>query len=382
MDYVIYKLMTLGCMLLCLSSVARAGTESDFSFIVQPYLINTACGNPIQNATFMIKNNEDVPIDITYITLERKDIFPPDLVAIDTGPLTTCKIGPPGVPGKGTCNINLIVDPSKGCSSNFISADVYRLLHVGINTWEKEVTADPIIFNYQTIGPPAPPTPEDSFAVLGCSVQNLGSISSIIGNIGYSCTSGSITDNYDVTDGTLYTNPLDPEVVAANTEFMTTYQTFIDNIPGCRPISEINSTPIQGLKSSYYCVTTDSASNAEAVIIERVITLSGPGNFVFFIDSKYDPSCFGGSGNAPCNLTIQSSAEFRYKDGASANNVYWIIGTGHKLLIASGAGLDGTVLSGGPISTDPTGPSASFIHGRLWSLDTITLYGDTVAIHF
>ncbi|MFI4955363.1 MAG: ice-binding family protein [Gammaproteobacteria bacterium] len=369
------KLFTTQCLLFCAIGIAQAHNADNFEFVTQPYYKNIVCGDPVQNATYTIKNNESVPIIITYINLTQDDPFPADLIQVDMGPLTTCKIGS-ALAGKAPCNINLVITPAACVPENF-SADVKRLLYVGINTWEKEIVSDLIFFKYR-IGPiPPPPTPADAFALLGEQVDNLGSVSSIIGSVGHTGNT-PITGNYTVTDGVFYTSPTDPVVITVNNDFLTIYNTFISNIEGCRPRTDLDAGDI--IQSSYYCLTSNSGQSY--VSVDGLITLSGPGDFVFFIDSV-PSTCFSNSApsSVPCDVKIGSNTRFIYTNGASPKNVYWIVGPGHEFFLASGAALDGTVLSGGNISSDVTGPNPSTVSGRLWSLQTITLYGDTVAIH-
>lgn len=376
MKTIIARLTLLCGTCFCLSAFAQTNPdENPIEFSVIPDVANISCDGAQTNAVFTVINTDKyATIIVTPKEIINYDDFPDNLVTIQpkntAGSLTTCD-DTYLKPGK-TCNINLIITPAS-CASSTLSGPIDRTLVVATGTQYKNPTAN-FKFAYSTLGP------ADDFAILGAQVYNNGSTSYVTGNIGHTGNS-NITGPFVVTDGQLYSSPTDPAVLNANQGFLTTYDNFIEDIAGCRLISDIVA-PLE-LQASYYCLTSNLGLGE--VGISEPIILSGNGYFVFFVDDGKG-NCFGASSahgeqsGAPCNLHFHSETAFIFKNGASPDKLFFLTGSG-DIEIESGVELKGAILSGQSISTSPNGPSpASVTDGHLWALDTITLYGDSVSI--
>ncbi len=372
------KKITLTSLLFCFASMANASWEPDVTLKLVSNIANINCGGASTNALFTVTNlEENNPILIYPADIINKDSFPDALVSVQPfdapGSLTTCPLDGhtklSGNPPHNTCNINLIITPAS-CTNGPIIGVIDRILEVGVSTLQVIATAK-FSFEYTTLGG------GDSFAILGAEVANKGSVSNVVGSIGHTDGSTPISGPFSVTNGQLYTSATDLNVINANNGFLAAYTQFIANKANCRIHTDIS--PPTELQASYYCLTSDSGLNE--VSVDGPIVLSGNGVFAFFVDDGKN-NCFPSpaSSSAPCNLHIKSETTFIYKNGATKDRVYWITGHGANIQVESGAELDGTVLSGGNITTSPNGPSPASVIGHLWSLEAITLYGDSVAI--
>lgn len=371
------KTVLLSPTLICFSTLALASIdENPIEFSVIPNIPNISCdGSPIDATYTVINQEEAATIIVTPKEIINHDDFPDNLVVIESASapdsLTTCD-NTYLKPGQ-TCNINLIIAP-ENCGSGTILGPIDRTLVVATGTQYKDPTA-PIKFAYTNLGA------GDGFAILGNEVHNQGSTSSVTGSVGHTGTT-AISGPFHVSEGQLYLSPTDPNVINANSAFLNSYQKFIDNKAKCRKHADI-SFPTE-LQASYYCLTSNQPF--DEVTIDGLIILSGKGDFVFFIDDGMDicfppPTESVPTSNAPCDLKIKSTTSFLYKNGASPDRVFWLTGRGNHIKMESGVELDGTLFSGGDITTSVEGPSPASVEGHLWALGTITLYGDSVAIH-
>lgn len=378
-------LVTLGSFFYCTHVMSQVTWEPDVGFIENPPISNIMCGDTPTNALYTLKNFEEVGIIIDHPDIIRFDNFPDSLVAIEEGGLTTCKFGSK-LAGGATCHINLLITPQT-CGLEPTAGPILRILHVAVDTLQVKALAG-IYFRYlrDIVFPPSPPPADKGFAVLGLNVSNTsGGIAQTDGSVG--CTGSDaasdpcVAGGYDIINGELYSYETSP-VTQAQTEYTNLYNTFqyYRTLSGCTLDSNLDDGDT--LNSGYYCLSNKDNTN---VTVDGLIYLRGDRDFVFFIDT-INPSCFTSSAPpleeySPCNLTFLSNTRFIYLDGASAANVYWVVGQGNTKLSVN-AVVDGTILSyAGPITGDPSGNTPALVNGSLWSNENnITLYGNTVAV--
>lgn len=429
MKNVVYQLMSLGCLSLGLVGAVQANIDepfcptaycSDVVFSPEPVAFrNVACGAAARSFTYTLKNNQP-----NSITLYDVKVIPHPGVPLDTsgvtivpaasGCLTTVTngIGNGVIPGNfATCTLTLTITPAACPGGQPVETPIARQLNIGVQSQQAGLLLN-LNSAVSVVG-----SGED-FAVLGGTVANnaLGAVQ-IIGDLG---STAAATGQFDIYDGVARTGA-DVFMAAAISDFSSAYTTLLARLTaaggGCEPYVG-NIAPGTVFYPGYYCLQQNPANNLASIVVGTQnavdpIVLVGDGtgkaNFYFFVDSRNvgatptGATC-GTAGNARCNLDISADTSFAYENGASPENVFWIMGNNTvvpvvnagQVYLRSNSEFDGTILMGSTnlpataITTSPSNPgggtSPTLVRGSLWAsaaslpnTGNIQLYGNTVS---
>ncbi|MFA6038302.1 MAG: hypothetical protein WC748_09320 [Legionellales bacterium] len=350
-------------------SFANCDEGDDVTFVALPDIRHIACEGPARNATYTLQNCEPAALTVTQVKMSSYDNYAYDLITVDNGPLTTCQ----GViSAYGQCNINLIIKPS-ACTTGPINGNINRLLSMRIGSQQGELTT-PVQTVYTTLGA------GDYFALVGSDLTNDDGYgaAAISGDTGF--TDMGYTGSFLVSNGTQYLSPTAPEVMAANGDFLATFQMFTRiYFPACDRRGSLKDGDV--LTPGYRCLFNTN-DNSGIVDVSGKITFKGTGRYLFFVDPLNTPTCGTTSPRIQCHLNINPDAHFEFLDGASLKDVYWIVGhngSAPALTLYSGAYFAGNVLSIGRIISINDNNRGSTV-GHLWSYSPIGLVGNSISI--
>lgn len=356
-------------LILFMSSSYSFANNDDVYFVVLPDIRNIACEGPTRNATYTLQNRQPAGLRLENFEIINYDNFPANLITVDTGHLTTCQ----GIiPGFGQCNINLVITPG-ACTAGPINGNIDRLLSLYVGSQQGDLTT-PVQTAYSTLGA------GDYFALMGSDLTNddgYGGVT-ISGDTGF--TEMGYTGTFLVINGTQYLSPTTPDVMAAQGDFLATFQMFSRiYFPACLRRGPLKDGDI--LTPGYYCLTNTN-DNTGTVNVSGKISFKGSGRYVFFVDPLNTPTCGTTSPRIQCHLNINTDVHFEFLDGASLKDVYWIVGhngSAPALTLYSGAYFAGNVLSIGKITSINDNNRGSTV-GHLWSYSPIGLVGNAISI--
>ncbi len=380
----IKKIMLLGSVTVSLVGLAQAN-EPDLDAArvglvtisdPVPPISDIACTSAvpvIREYVYTLQNTGPADLDLGEIVIEPN---PDDTYGTPTF-TETCG---GTIAGLGNCTVT--VNFAQPTCTYPISEVIDQTLTVPIyNNLEPQVTAD-IQANVTVIGSGA------DFAVLGgpnTTVTNnpanpLLGLAQLVGNLGAKVVSGnfSITDGESYTSGDILTN--------AQNDMAAAQSVLLNNVTGCK--TEGNLVDGNIFTSGYYCLSNGLGILGSTVTVDGTITLNGPGNFVFFVNAGDSGTGNCGTTSTYCGLQFNPTAQFNYINGASSDNVFWVVGgngvlkggTAGTVTLQADATIDGTIMSVGPITAATAGTSSALVNGRLASFDIINLQSNTITI--
>ncbi|HLF66296.1 MAG TPA: hypothetical protein VI522_01635, partial [Gammaproteobacteria bacterium] len=329
-----FLILILGCLI---GTVYASGDEDfilseddDVIFSVIPDFRDIACSfcPTIRQETYTLKNTEPAAFRLSNFNLTTTDSLSASILSIDSS--SSC-VTAGKILGFSTCDIIIDImqppcDNLEGPRRNKITA----LLSMKVGSAQLSLRRD-FDFDVTTIGSGA------DFAILGgldSIVTNLpgAAIAQLVGDLGTGNDSSDIVGDFDIIDGTAYTagKILDN----ARIDMASTQAVFLGNLGGCT--SHGNLVDGDEFTPDYYCLANAPAPDGTDITVDGTITLNGTGNFVFFVNAEgtggvdegedYLGGCTGPIPPVYCGLQFNPTANFVYLNGATKENVYWVVG--------------------------------------------------------
>ena len=205
-----------------------------------------------------------------------------------------------------------------------------------------------------------------SFGLLGDTISDTGT-SLVVGMVGARTKITGFSPG--TATGTVFPAPSDPTVVAAYNNFVLAFnQSFSDTTtPPTQSITDLTMNRTFLGNNVFSFPLTDVISTAN---INLTFDAQSDSSEVFIIKTARD-------------LTVNGPLTFTLKNGAQANNIFWIVG--RNATISSGGGavtFDGTILAGSSftMSANPggSGTLAGTINGCVFAETANTLAGQTI----
>lgn len=290
-----------------LMGVTTKATPCDISFSVTPTF---ACGvTPPQTGVYTIKNNTPVTMTLNYIRIKNNDALPASDVTITAN---TC--GSTLAAG-ATCNVTVSLNAT---------GPFNRILQVGVNSRQVELDS-PVITPLTNCNVPS--TPSGSFPCALNSTSTFGTLAgTTITNTGPTVINGDL----GLSPGTAVTGF--PPGIVNGTQHITdttaaTAQTDLTTLYNCLAAQPCGTTI--GTADQAGVTLTSSGVGAvnvycsgSTILNSGVLTLSGDATSVFIFQA----------GSA---LTFNPNASIVLTGGATAANVFWVLGSSATLGTAS-----------------------------------------------
>jgi hypothetical protein len=328
---------------------SKSLVNCDVTFTAIPTFTDM-CASGFQTGTYTIKNNTPANIILNYIRIKGSDSQPAGAATIDPGVSNNCG----GSLGAGaTCNIKVNLQPT-------VAGQLNQTLQIGIDTRQVELDATAIA-SIVNICPPPPPGPNPTPSTFGAAILGASTIT----NSGLTLVSGDV----DLTPGSSITG-FPPGVIVPGTgaqhindavataQKQTAQNLFNANIPpgaGCPGGTNLSGQDlgtVGPLTAGIYCFNTSAQ-------LTGVLTLNGPGTFIFKIGST---------------LTTATSAAV-VGTATNPSNIIWIVGTSATL--GTSTTFRGIIDANTSITIN--GGAGSLLSGNAWALNgAVTISNPTV----
>jgi len=346
----------------CLSSKdgkLAPGVSCDVSFI-NPPIFGTLCENSSVTATYTIHNNTPVTLKINYIRLQDNDAFPAGSATIVPAAVTPCGSS---LAAGASCEISVKL------TSTTTPGSFNRVLQVGIDTRQVQISAPAIMTTVNTACTVPPPTPPSGFTptIPGTPAYLFSSsilASSTVTNTGASIVSGDL----DLTPGSSVTG-FPPGII----------------VNGVQNIDNTAATNVRTAASNYYTALNALACSATFGASTDITTLSpincGTTPVLCFTSSALmtGPVVLTGTAGQSCTfliastLTVSGGATMTTTGGIFNDNISWAIGSSATLGV--GSSLIGIVDANASISLN----TGATLNGRAWGLNgAVTLIDNAI----
>lgn len=203
-----------------------------------------------------------------------------------------------------------------------------------------------------------------SFGLIGGTISNTGT-SLVTGNVG---APTKITGFYPTgtATGTVYPWPSDPTVAAAYSDFESAYNT-AKNDPSTQSFAGLTTSQTFLGNNVYLSTATDISSTTG---INLTFDAQNNSNAVFIIQ-------------IPGAFTVNGAMTFTLKNGAAADNIFWIVGTDGTISVTSSGPItfEGNILAGDTFTMSAAAGGsdklAGTINGCVFAENANTLAGTT-----
>ncbi len=348
-----FSLFILFCSLLCGLSVAKANIAISFQDDIQ----DIACAIPHttiapRSISFLIENNSSLHFNDLMLYLQHApeplEFASLVLDTINCGAIVNHSLGrvslAPQEKCEGTMRLTAAVCPelADGSYSSLVGTMTRTL---ALNHF----FADPVEINVNV----TPLGAAGAFGLLSPEIDNddgYGPVEVSYGAVGSLATVGTI----HVANGSLYPDNAEATFFALQ-DLSAAYQMFQSHTSCTVPEYELSNTV---LMPGSYCL------NGHSVINQSKLTLQGEGTYVFYVDGE--------------GFYLGPNAAVLLTEGANANNVYWVVD--NRLHLSVGSIMTGNILGGESIPYGMFAGARSRVNGRVLSLDTLNLYGNTVRV--
>ena len=334
----------------------------DVSF-VNPPIFGVLCASSFLTATYTIHNNTPAALKINYIRLQKNDSFPAGSATIVPAAVTPCVVGSSLAAG-ASCEISVKL------TSTTVPGSFNRILQVGINSRQVQLSAPAITTTVDTACTAPPPVPPPGFTptIPGTPLFLFSSsilAYSTVTNTGPSIISGDL----DLTPGSSVTG-FPPGLIVNGVQN-------VDNTAANNTRTAANNyfTALNALPCS---VTYGAATD--------IATLSpincGVTPVLCFTSSALmtGPVVLNGTAGQSCTfliastLTVSGGATMTTAGGMFNDNVSWAMGSSATLGV--GSTLIGIVDASASISLS----TGATLDGRAWALNgAVTLQDNAIS---